>query len=58
MQYYLIDILVFIPDNTSMNTLAIIVSIFFAFFVGFALLMTLTINSWGKPCEDNDDWVE
>lgn len=58
MQYYLIDITVFIPDNITMNTLAIIVSIFFAFFVGFALLMTLTINSWGKPCEENDDLAE
>ena len=27
-------------------------------FIGFGLLMTLTINSWGKPCRDNDDWVE
>lgn len=41
-----------------MNILTIIVSIFFTSFCFFALLMTLTINSWGKPCEDNDDWVE
>ena len=38
-----------------MNILQTIITVIFICVCFFGLLMTLTINSWSKPSEENDD---